>query len=87
VKSLSSIGDIFERNSFKDKHSLLLARYLVEPLDKSQIVYNEEASSTLGDEVDVLPDIIDQYQATMMLTKYHSSMIKSRLHFKNARIH
>ena len=53
---------MFEFNGLADKKSELLARYLIEPRDKSQVEYDEERTSTQRNVIALLEESVGHYK-------------------------
>ncbi|CDW75040.1 UNKNOWN [Stylonychia lemnae] len=60
--SIKFLSEIFDSNGIEDKQSLLLARYLIEPSDQSQVIYDVELSKKQKLIVTSLSKMIGQYQ-------------------------
>jgi hypothetical protein len=59
--SIKSLQDIFEHNGLNEKHSLLIARYLIEPKDQKEVVFNEQLSKGQGQIIDGIRNEIGHY--------------------------
>ena len=51
----------FEKLGVDEKKSQLLARYLVEPQNQVEVIYNENAKATQQEVIEILSDTIGHY--------------------------
>ena len=59
--SILQLKSKFETLGIDEKRSQSLARYLVEPQNQNEIIYNENAKATQKEVIDLLNGIIGQY--------------------------
>ena len=59
--SILQLKSKFETLGIDEKRSQSLARYLVEPQNQSEIIYNENAKATQKEVIDMLNGIIGHY--------------------------
>lgn len=59
--SILQLKSKFEKLGVDEKKSQLLARYLVEPHNQVEVIYNENAKATQQEVIEILNDTIGHY--------------------------